>query len=62
MGPGEEVFEWEQSLDEENMYINLPPNVPKKLFIARLTIKEKLINDPSRGASEVLEKTIGTYF
>ncbi|KAL9228669.1 hypothetical protein vseg_004222 [Gypsophila vaccaria] len=29
---GQKVFEWDQTLDEVNMYIDLPPNVPTKQF------------------------------
>ncbi|GAA0171314.1 microtubule or microtubule-binding cytoskeletal protein [Lithospermum erythrorhizon] len=36
---GEKVFEWDQTLDEVNMYINLPPNVPKKLFYCKIESK-----------------------
>ncbi|XP_058109075.1 uncharacterized protein LOC131252514 [Magnolia sinica] len=29
---GQKVFEWDQTLEEVNIYISLPPNVPTKLF------------------------------
>ncbi|KAG6490274.1 hypothetical protein ZIOFF_051563 [Zingiber officinale] len=32
----QKVFEWDQTLDEVNMYIDLPPNVPKKLFYCKI--------------------------
>lgn len=31
-GAGQKVFEWDQSLEEVNMYIELPKNVPTKLI------------------------------
>ncbi|CAD6212018.1 unnamed protein product [Miscanthus lutarioriparius] len=34
---GQKVFEWDQTLEEVNMYIELPKGVPTKLF--RCTIK-----------------------
>ncbi|KAF3774580.1 NudC domain-containing protein 2 [Nymphaea thermarum] len=32
MHAGQKVFEWDQTLEEVNIYITLPENVPKKLF------------------------------
>ncbi|KAG6493436.1 nudC domain-containing protein 2-like isoform X1 [Zingiber officinale] len=32
----QKVFEWDQTLDEVNMYIDLPPNVPKKLYYCKI--------------------------
>jgi hypothetical protein len=31
-GAGQKVFEWDQTLEEVNMYIELPKNVPTKLI------------------------------
>lgn len=36
---GQKVFEWDQTLDEINMYIPLPPNVPTKLFYSKIQSK-----------------------
>ena len=36
---GEKVFEWDQTLEEVNMYINLPPNVPSKQFYCKIQSK-----------------------
>ncbi|KAG8372608.1 hypothetical protein BUALT_Bualt12G0084400 [Buddleja alternifolia] len=36
---GQKVFDWDQTLEEVNMYITLPPNVPKKLFYCRIDSK-----------------------
>uniref|UniRef100_A0A803LXC8 CS domain-containing protein n=1 Tax=Chenopodium quinoa TaxID=63459 RepID=A0A803LXC8_CHEQI len=36
---GQKVFEWDQTLDEVNMYIALPPNVPTKLFYSKIQSK-----------------------
>lgn len=36
---GQKVFEWDQTLEEVNMYITLPPNVPPKLFYCKLQSK-----------------------
>ncbi|KAL5699073.1 hypothetical protein ACHQM5_030025 [Ranunculus cassubicifolius] len=36
---GQKVFEWDQTLEEVNMYINLPPNVPTKLFYCKIQSK-----------------------
>lgn len=33
---GQKVFDWDQTLEEVNMYITLPPNVPKKLFSCKI--------------------------
>lgn len=33
---GQKVFEWDQTLDEVNIYIDLPPKVPKNLFHAKI--------------------------
>ncbi|XP_065044748.1 uncharacterized protein LOC135676938 [Musa acuminata AAA Group] len=33
---GQKVFEWDQTLDEVNIYIDLPANVPKKLFYCKI--------------------------
>ncbi|KAK8914414.1 hypothetical protein KSP39_PZI024117 [Platanthera zijinensis] len=30
------IFEWDQNLDELNIYIDLPPDVPKKLFYCKI--------------------------
>lgn len=30
------MFEWDQTLEEVNIYITLPPNVPKKLFYSKI--------------------------
>uniref|UniRef100_A0A2N9EH54 CS domain-containing protein n=1 Tax=Fagus sylvatica TaxID=28930 RepID=A0A2N9EH54_FAGSY len=35
----EKVFEWDQTLEEVNMYINLPPNVPSKQFYCKIQSK-----------------------
>ncbi|RWW38582.1 hypothetical protein BHE74_00056178 [Ensete ventricosum] len=34
--PRQKVFEWDQTLDEVNIYIDLPANVPKKLFYCNI--------------------------
>ncbi|KAH6756757.1 HSP20-like chaperones superfamily protein [Perilla frutescens var. hirtella] len=36
---GQKVFDWDQTLEEVNMYIDLPPNVPKKLFSCKIDSK-----------------------
>lgn len=36
---GQKVFEWDQTLDEVNMYIALPPNVPTKQFYSKIQSK-----------------------
>ncbi|XP_021816324.1 nudC domain-containing protein 2 [Prunus avium] len=36
---GQKVFEWDQTLEEVNMYINLPPNVPSKQFFCKIQSK-----------------------
>ncbi|KAK9133414.1 hypothetical protein Scep_012942 [Stephania cephalantha] len=36
---GQKVFEWDQTLEEVNMYITLPPNVPTKLFCCKIQSK-----------------------
>lgn len=36
---GQKVFDWDQTLEEVNMYITLPPNVPKKLFSCKIDSK-----------------------
>lgn len=36
---GQKVFEWDQTLDEVNMYINLPPNVHAKQFYCKVQSK-----------------------
>ena len=33
------MFEWDQTLDEVNIYISLPPNVPTKLFYCKIQSK-----------------------
>ncbi|XP_023523270.1 nudC domain-containing protein 2-like isoform X1 [Cucurbita pepo subsp. pepo] len=33
---GQEVFEWDQTLEEVNIYINLPPNVHSKQFYCKI--------------------------
>ena len=33
------MFEWDQTLEEVNMYINLPPNVPSKQFYCKIQSK-----------------------
>jgi hypothetical protein len=36
---GQKVFEWDQTLDEVNIYINLPPNVNSKQFYCKIQSK-----------------------
>ena len=36
---GQKVFEWDQTLEEVNMYINLPPNVHPKQFYCKIQSK-----------------------
>ncbi|KAB1996891.1 hypothetical protein ERO13_A13G224500v2 [Gossypium hirsutum] len=36
---GEKVFEWDQTLEEVNIYINLPPNVHSKQFYCKIQSK-----------------------
>lgn len=36
---GQKVFEWDQTLEEVNIYITLPPNVPTKLFHCKIQPK-----------------------
>ncbi|KAF5182551.1 Hsp20-like chaperones superfamily protein [Thalictrum thalictroides] len=36
---GQKVFEWDQTIDEVNIYITLPPNVPTKLFSCKIQAK-----------------------
>uniref|UniRef100_A0A2P2LL56 Uncharacterized protein MANES_01G161700 n=1 Tax=Rhizophora mucronata TaxID=61149 RepID=A0A2P2LL56_RHIMU len=36
---GQEVFEWDQTLEEVNIYINLPPNVHSKQFYCKIQSK-----------------------
>lgn len=33
---GQKVLEWDQTLEEVNIYIDLPPNVPKNKFTAKI--------------------------
>jgi hypothetical protein len=33
---GQKVFEWDQTLEEVNMYIDLPKGVPTKLFLCTI--------------------------
>lgn len=33
------MFEWDQTLEEVNMYINLPPGVPSKQFFCKIQSK-----------------------
>ncbi|KMZ75627.1 NudC domain-containing protein 2 [Zostera marina] len=33
---GKEVFEWDQTIEEVNLYIPLPPGVPKNLFYCKI--------------------------
>ncbi|KAG5533509.1 hypothetical protein RHGRI_027628 [Rhododendron griersonianum] len=35
----QKVFEWDQTLEEVNIYITLPPNVPTKLFHCKIQPK-----------------------
>ncbi|KAJ9686975.1 hypothetical protein PVL29_015715 [Vitis rotundifolia] len=35
----QKVFEWDQTLEEVNVYITLPPNVPTKLFYCKIQSK-----------------------
>ncbi|KAG4920583.1 hypothetical protein JHK86_049396 [Glycine max] len=36
---GQKVFEWDQTLDEVNIYITLPPNVHSKQFYCKIQSK-----------------------
>lgn len=36
---GQKVFEWDQTLDEVNIYIALPPNVHSKQFYCKIQSK-----------------------
>nr|XP_028955481.1 nudC domain-containing protein 2-like [Malus domestica]XP_028955482.1 nudC domain-containing protein 2-like [Malus domestica] len=36
---GQKVFEWDQTLEEVNMYISLPLNVPSKHFFCKIQSK-----------------------
>lgn len=36
---GQKVFEWDQTLEEVNMYISLPPNVHPKQFYCKIQSK-----------------------
>ncbi|KAG1362182.1 hypothetical protein COCNU_10G004010 [Cocos nucifera] len=36
---GQKVFEWDQTLEEVNVYLDLPSNVPKKLFYCKIQSK-----------------------
>lgn len=36
---GQKVFEWDQTLEEVDIYINLPPNVHSKLFYCKIQSK-----------------------
>ncbi|OAY74685.1 nudC domain-containing protein 2 [Ananas comosus] len=36
---GQKVFEWDQTLEEVNVYIDLPPNVSTKLFYCKIQSK-----------------------
>ena len=36
---GQKVFEWDQTLEEANIYISLPQNVPTKLFYCKIQSK-----------------------
>lgn len=38
-GSDQKVFEWDQTLEEVNIYINLPPNVPPKQFYCKIQPK-----------------------
>ncbi|KAL5994372.1 hypothetical protein ACLOJK_024422 [Asimina triloba] len=57
---GQKVFEWDQTLEEVNMYITLPPNVPnKKLFYC--DIQSKHIQVGIRGNPPYLNVGIPQY-
>ncbi|KAL1540465.1 hypothetical protein AAHA92_24818 [Salvia divinorum] len=36
---GQKVFDWDQTLEEVNIYIELPANIPKKLFHCKIDPK-----------------------
>lgn len=36
---GQEVYEWDQTIDEVNIYIKLPPGVPARMFSCAITAR-----------------------
>ena len=40
---GQTVYEWDQNVEEVNMYIRLPLDVPKKLFACKIESKHLTI-------------------
>lgn len=56
---GQKVFEWDQTLDEVNIYINLPPNVHSKLFYC--TIQSKHIELGIKGNPPFLNVTLFSF-
>jgi len=56
---GQKVFEWDQTLDEVNIYINLPPNVHSKLFYC--TIQSKHIELGIKGNPPFLNVTLISF-
>ncbi|KAI9388317.1 hypothetical protein POPTR_009G046000v4 [Populus trichocarpa] len=47
------VFEWDQTLEEVNIYINLPPNVHSKQFYCKIQSKHAFIS-MSRNPDDLL--------
>jgi hypothetical protein len=56
MCPGQKVFEWDQTLEEANIYISLPQNVPTKLFYCK--IEPKHLEVGIKGSSPYLNVSI----
>lgn len=57
---GQTVFEWDQTLDEVNIYINLPPNVHPKQFYCK--IQSKHVEVGIKGNPPYLNVSIAIYF
>ncbi|CAH9121048.1 unnamed protein product [Cuscuta epithymum] len=55
----QKVFEWDQTLEELNIYINLPENVPKKLFYC--TIKSKHLEVGIKGNPPYLSHDLSNH-
>ena len=56
MCSGQTVFEWDQTLEEANVYISLPQNVPTKLFYCK--IEPKHLEVGIKGSSPYLNVSI----
>lgn len=57
---GQNVFEWDETLDEVNIYIDLPPKVPKNLFYAK--IQSQLLEVGIKGNPPYLNVSIAQFW